>query len=81
MTKPIGPEELARIVDRIGWPPSRLAEITGADLSGEIAEPQQIRNLRALALCPASRLMVARFRVFFPELKLEAIRVFESEVS
>mgnify|MGYP001582436332 CR=1 FL=1 len=78
--KPIGAAEFERIVARAGWPAERLAEITGADLSTEISDPDQVRCLRALALDAELRDKVAEIRVFFPGLKLVSVDVVKRSI-
>jgi len=70
----MGTPEIARAIALIGWHPQRLAQVTDADLSQPITDPDIIRRIRALALCPAIQQKVAEWRAFFPDIKLIAAR-------
>ena len=76
--KPIGAAEFECIVARTGWPAECLLSIVGASAAAEIVDRDQVRCLRALALDTELRDKVAEIRVFFPGLRMEAIRAVES---
>lgn len=73
MTKPIGPEEMQRIIARIGWRPDVIASVVGADLDSEVDDTDKARIIRALAMSQGTKAMVAKFRPAFPDLQVTAV--------
>ena len=71
--KNIGQAELAAILRLIAWPPATVAKITGADLSADITDPDQIRCLRALARWRELRDVVSGLRMYFPDTTVERV--------